>query len=151
MKSLVVCGGLALALVSSSGCTVETSHRDDYVDDYPPPRGPGVVSSSSDEAEFGVEWTIDGSNAPGICSDLGADSAHVEIADDLGVVDEADVDCEDFVYDAPLLPSGTYWATIVLRDRSARDITTPVRTDGRDLLPGDSDYVQVDFPLDSFR
>jgi hypothetical protein len=135
----------------SSSCAIETSNRDDYVDDYPPARGPGVVPSGSGDVEFGVEWTIDGSDAPGVCRSFDVDYAHVEIADDIGVVDEADVDCEEFAYDAPLLPPGSYWATVVLRDAGDRDLTTPARTDARDLFPGESDYVAVDFPEESFR
>lgn len=147
MKSLVVWGGLALVAASSQGCVVDDRHHDDY-DDYPPTRT--VTPSGGDEAELSVEWTIDGSNDPGICHTVAAAYAYIEIDDDVGIVDENAVDCEDFGYDAPLLPPGSYWATVVLRDADDRDLTTPAQTDRRDLLPGDSDYVVVDFPLNSF-
>jgi hypothetical protein len=145
-SALLACVALVFA-----GCEVSTGHGDDYQDStVPPPRSGSVGNVSGGEADLSVEWTIEGSHDPGACDDYDADHASISIEDEVGVVDEVDVPCEAFGYDAPPLPAGTYWATIVLRDARNHDLTDEAETEERDLPPGASDYVSVDFSEDSF-
>jgi hypothetical protein len=150
MRSLVFLRNccFALGLASAAGCAVD-AHDDGYYDD-PPPRGSSEVGPiGSDEVDFSVEWTIDGSNDPNACLDFQVDTAYVTIEDDAGIIDETEVPCEDFAYDAPSLPPNTYWATVTLRDRGV-DATSPGQSAERDLFDVDSDYVVINFDPDSF-
>ncbi|MET0387956.1 MAG: hypothetical protein ABW321_18435 [Polyangiales bacterium] len=153
MKLLALRHGLvALGLMAGVGCTVDADGPDDgYYEPGPvrdvPPISPSDVGA--DEVALTVEWTIDDSTDPDLCIQSAAAFAHVVIEDDVGVVDEAEVNCEDFVYDSPLLPPGTYWATVILRDEFGDPRTLPGETDARDLFEGD-DYVVINFDRASF-
>jgi hypothetical protein len=148
MHSLLFRNCAAAAFASLMGCQVAVSDpHDDYVEG-PPPRGAAVGGA---EAALTVEWTIEGSTDPRACYDFDVDHAYVTIEDDYGLVDEADVDCEAFGYDAPLLPPGVYWASVVLRDATGYDLTEVAQTDDYDLPPGASDFVAIDFSGSSFR
>lgn len=144
MKRLALLG---CAVLIFSGCEVSAGDgRADYPDRELPP-GP---SASAGGAEFSVDWTIEGSDDPAACDDYDVDHASIVIEDDVGVVDEVDVPCEAFTYDAPELPSGRYSASVVLRDAHDHDVTETEDTDARVLQPGDRAYVTIDFTEDMF-
>ena len=131
MKSwiaLLVLSGMAL-----SGCVVGVEHRHGYVDD----------------AIFTVEWRIAGSASRAACRDFGVDAAYITIESRYGREDSATVPCEDFGYDF-YLPPGRYWVTVTLLDRAQRDITSTIETDAYDLYANDGEFVEADFPPDSF-
>jgi hypothetical protein len=145
MNRLALLGCAALVV---SGCEVSAADgRSDYPDsELPAGRG----APAGGDAEFSVDWTIEGSHDPGACDDYEVDHASIVVEDDVGVVDEVDMPCEAFAYDAPPLPSGHYSATIVLRDARDRDVTDVADTDARVLQPGDRAYVTIDFTEDMF-
>jgi hypothetical protein len=152
MRSFLICGCTAIALVSLMGCEVAVDDpNDDYYEERPSSARSSAGSVRGGEGALSVEWTIAGTTDPRACFDYEVDHAYVTIEDDRGLVDEADVDCEAFGYDAPPLPAGVYWATIVLRDSSGLDLTEVAETDERDLPPGSSDYVSINFGDSSFR
>lgn len=144
MNRLALFGCAVLVL---SGCEVST---DDGRADYPDREVPAGPRASGGGADFSVDWTIDGSDDPAACDDYDVDHASIVIEDDVGVVDEVDVPCEAFTYDAPALPSGRYSASVVLRDARDQDVTETEDTDARVLQPGDSAYVTIDFTEDMF-
>jgi hypothetical protein len=162
MHSLSFTNGWVLGLAALAGCTVSTrSPADDraypaddrdFADTASPPRSSGIGSSSAigDDAELGVDWSIDGSTDPLACDDNGVAYAYILIEDDVGTVDEVEVDCDAFEYVSPPMPPGLYWATVALRDERHRDLTEAAMSDRHDLPPGASDSVSVEFPLDSF-
>jgi hypothetical protein len=150
MPSLLFRNGAALVFASLMGCQVAVDDpQDDY---YPDDRGPsrGSAAVGRADAALSVEWTIEGSTDPRACYDYAVDHAYITIEDDGGLVDEAEVDCEAFAYDAPTLPPGTYWASVVLRDLDGYDLTDVAESDDYDLPPGASDYVSVDFSGGAF-
>lgn len=122
-----------LAFLVMPGCVVAVDHD-----------GPGFG-----DALFTVEWTVDGSTQPAACWDFGAEYAYVTVESRYGVEDYRTLSCERFGYDF-YLPPGRYWVTIVLQDRHHDDITAIVETGSRTLYAGESDYVVIDFPGDSF-
>jgi hypothetical protein len=159
MRSLSFSNGWVLGFAALAGCTVsatrapsDSDFADTAADVEPPPRvgsvGPGAAID--DDAELSVDWTIDDSTDPLACDDNGVAYTYVLIEDDVGTVDEVEVDCGAFEYVSPPVPSGQYWATVVLRDERHRDLTEAAMSDRHDLPPGASGSVSVDFPLDSF-
>jgi hypothetical protein len=123
--------GVALSAWLFSGCVVVDHH--------------GVGS-----ATLTVEWSIAGSSDPDECSQSDVRYAYVRVETRSGgVVDEFEARCDDGATEVDLDP-GTYWVTVVLRDRSGGDRTTAVESDRVTLYGHDDVTVHVDFPDDSF-
>ena len=118
--------------LTASGCFVDLDHPGHYYDD---------------DSILTVEWRVDGSTNPRECDASGARFAYVRVESRYGVEAEREVPCEDFGTDFYLAP-GRYWVVIVLLDRRHDEVTESVETDPRYLDGGD--YVDIDFPADSF-
>ncbi|MET0384911.1 MAG: hypothetical protein ABW321_03080 [Polyangiales bacterium] len=136
MKALLPCGLFAFGLASMSGCVVA-------VDDD---RNGGRRG----DAYFTVEWEIDRSQNPDRCIEYSVDYAFVTVNSRDGFVTDRSVPCEEFGTEFTV-PPGSYWASVVLVDRFDDDRTETAETDDRPFLyDGDSDYVVLNFPDDSF-
>ena len=122
--------GMALSAYLFSGCVVVDHH--------------GVG-----DASLTVEWTIARTTDPEECDASDVRYAYVMVESRSGIVDEFDTPCSDFGTTVDLDP-GTYWVTVVLRDRGDHDRTTAVESDRVTLYGHDDQTVHIDFPDDSF-
>jgi hypothetical protein len=122
--------GVALSAWLFSGCVVVDHH-------------------GSGDATLTVEWSIAGSDDPDECSASDVRYAHIIVESRSHTVDEFEARCDDGVAHVDLDP-GTYWVTVVLRDRGGDDRTTAVESDRVTLYGHDDVTVHVDFPDDSF-
>lgn len=122
--------GLALSAWMFSGCVVVDHHGDG-------------------DATLSVEWSIAGSDDPDECAASDVRYAYVMVESRSSTVDEFEVRCDEGITEIHLDP-GTYWVTVVLRDRAGDDRTTAVESNRVTLYGHDDVTVHVDFPDDSF-
>jgi hypothetical protein len=127
--------GLAAAalLLSAAGCTVTTSND-------------GVVAPAG---RLVMQWTIEGSTNPSLCSATGADTFDIIVVDSAGEqVGEWAAPCSAFSTTISVLEPGRYSANAVLMSGNAERTTqvpiNPFTITSSDLV------IPVDFPADSF-
>jgi hypothetical protein len=120
-------------LLCTAGCTVTT--RNDAV----------VVPAG----RLIMQWTIEGSTNPGLCSATGVDTFDITIVDSFGeLAGEFAAPCSAFATTVSQLDPGTYTADAVLMTGNVdRTTTVPIN---RFTITSSDLVIPVDFPADSF-
>ena len=132
--------GSALCLAFAflpTGCTVQTSSAP------PPPRG-------TVEGTLILDWSINGSKDPSVCSQSGAAAIDIKVYDAAGgFVGEYQQACTTFATSIQLA-AGSYTADAVLIDGAGHSRTTTINVNPFTLHGDDQLNIPVDFPPGSF-
>lgn len=115
----------------------------------------GCIITSDDDNRVGVgtvvlDWTIENSKDPALCSALDAPTFDVIVSySDGSFYGEYQQDCEAFATSITL-PASSYIADAVLLDSVGRDRTTSIPVRAFRIFGGDELTIPLDFPADSF-